>query len=197
MKRRATIFVLAAFGIVAASGCERAMHDMYRQPRYQPMAGSALWPDGTSARPAVRGTVPAAAGPIAASSSGRAGHRNDPFAHVADEPLTRAIVERGRKRFAIFCVPCHGAAGDGDGIVPRRGFPHPPTFHSDALRQAADEHFVDVMTNGHGAMIAYGDRVAPADRRAIVAYIRALQLSQHAAIDDVPPAERARLEAAR
>jgi mono/diheme cytochrome c family protein len=90
-------------------------------------------------------------------------------------PMTLALVERGRQRFNVFCSECHGPAGDGDGMVVQRGFPHPPSFHEPRLVAAPDAHFVDVITNGHGAMYSYADRVPPADRWAIAAYIRALQ----------------------
>jgi mono/diheme cytochrome c family protein len=90
-------------------------------------------------------------------------------------PMTLALVKRGRERFNIFCSECHGYGGDADGMVVRRGFPKPPSFHEARLVNAPDEHFVDVITNGYGVMYSYADRVPPADRWAIAAYIRALQ----------------------
>ena len=108
--------------------------------------------------------------------------------------LDRALLARGRERFNIYCAPCHSVAGDGDGMVPARGFPHPPSYHSARLRSAPDRHFYDVISHGWGVMYPYAARVAPRDRWAIVAYIRALQLSQNATLDDVPAAERAALE---
>jgi mono/diheme cytochrome c family protein len=112
-------------------------------------------------------------------------------------PITLALLERGQQRFDIFCAPCHSIAGDGDGFIARRGFPHPPSYHSDRLRNASDEHLYAVITDGYGAMYPYARRLAPADRLAVVAYIRALQLSQHAPLSAVPPGERAQLEARR
>ncbi|MBP2302437.1 c-type cytochrome [Azospirillum picis] len=108
---------------------------------------------------------------------------------VAQPPpaLTPALLERGRERYEIYCTPCHGYAGDGDGMIVRRGFPHPPSFHGDALRTAPTRHFYDVVTNGWGAMYSYADRVGPDDRWAIAAYIRALQASQNTAAADLPP----------
>ncbi len=100
-------------------------------------------------------------------------------------PITMALLRRGRERFDIYCAPCHSPVGDGDGMVARRGFPHPPSYHSDRLRSAPDRHFYDVMTNGYGVMRSYADRVPPEDRWAIVAYIRALQLSQYARVEDL------------
>ena len=97
-------------------------------------------------------------------------------------PITMQLLERGRQRFGIYCEPCHSPLGDGDGMIPRRGFPHPPSYHIARLRNAPDRHFYDVMTNGYGIMYSYGDRVTPEDRWAIVAYIRALQRSQGAGL---------------
>ena len=97
-------------------------------------------------------------------------------------PMTLALVERGRERFNIFCSECHGFGGDADGMVVQRGFPRPPSFHEARLVNAPDEHFVDVMTNGYGVMYSYADRVPPADRWAIVAYIRALQRTKPAIV---------------
>ncbi|QQN62942.1 cytochrome c [Bradyrhizobium diazoefficiens] len=108
--------------------------------------------------------------------------------------LTPELLARGRQRFGIFCSPCHGAGGDGTGIVVQRGMPRPTSYHDERLLAADDQHFFDVITNGYGAMYSYAARVPPADRWAIVAYIRALQLSRHASLDDVPADERARLE---
>ncbi len=112
-------------------------------------------------------------------------------------PLTAALLERGREQFNIFCAPCHSRTGDGDGMIVHRGMPRPPSYHQGRLRSAPDQHFFDVMTNGYGAMYSYASRVQPADRWAITAYIRALQLSQYATLDLVPAQERERLMAAR
>jgi len=108
-------------------------------------------------------------------------------------PLTPALLERGRERYTIYCSVCHDASGYGQGVVPSRGFPHPPSFHTPRLVHAPTRHFVDVITNGYGVMYAYRDRVQPADRWAIAAYIRALQLSQAAPASKLTPAEQARL----
>lgn len=108
--------------------------------------------------------------------------------------LSAELLARGRERFGIFCSPCHGAGGDGTGMVVQRGMPRPTSYHDDRLRTAEDQYFFDVITNGHGAMFSYAARVPPADRWAIVAYIRALQLSRQASLDDVPADERAKLE---
>lgn len=145
--------------LVFLTGCEKLARNMYDQPRYKPLAASPLFADGSSARAPVPGTIPAAP--------------------AARRPArTLALLERGRQRFDIYCAPCHSPAGDGDGMVARRGFPHPPSYHTDRLRKAPDQHLYDVITNGYGIMYPYADRVAPEDRWAIVEYIRALQLSQ-------------------
>jgi len=170
----------AWFGIAAAAlalgACERGMRDMYDQPKYGPLAPSALFADGNSSRRGVAGTLAHSAGSRAASSAGRRGLE----AELIAPAVTAALLERGRGRYGVFCEPCHGSVGDGDGIVPRRGFPHPPSYHIDRLRDAPDAHIAEVIADGYGAMPAYGDRVDAADRAAIVAYVRALQLSQHA-----------------
>jgi mono/diheme cytochrome c family protein len=177
--------------LIALTGCEKLARNMYDQPRYGPMRESRLFPDGTSARPPVPGTLAAASGVLAGTSSARSGReielerakaeasRNNPY------PVTMELLRRGQERFNIYCAPCHSPAGDGDGMVARRGFPHPPSYHIDRLRQAPDRHFYDVMTQGYGIMRPYADRVAPEERWAIVAYIRALQLSQYARTDDL------------
>jgi mono/diheme cytochrome c family protein len=108
-------------------------------------------------------------------------------------PFTRDVLERGRERFNIYCAVCHGEDGYGRGIVVRRGFPPPPSYHDDRLRQAPDGHLFDVMTRGYGAMLPFADRLAPRDRWAVVGYIRALQRSQHASLADVPAAARGAL----
>lgn len=108
--------------------------------------------------------------------------------------LSAELFARGRQRFGIFCLPCHGAGGDGNGIIVQRGMPRPTSYHDERLLAADDRHFFDVITNGYGAMYSYAARVPVADRWAIVAYIRALQLSRQASLDDVPADQRAKLE---
>ncbi len=107
--------------------------------------------------------------------------------------LTEALLQRGRQRFDIYCAVCHGPAGYGNGEIVQRGFPAPPSYHIDRLRQVPIQHFYDVITNGYGAMFSYAQRVAPEDRWAIAAYIRALQASQNVPVADLSPAQRALL----
>src|SRR5439155_22904921 len=111
--------------------------------------------------------------------------------------VTRKVLERGRERYDIYCSPCHARTGEGNGMIVQRGFPPPPSYHIDRLRQAPVGHFYDVITHGYGIMYSYANRVSVEDRWAIAAYIRALQLSQNVKVDELPPRERAKLEGGR
>jgi len=113
---------------------------------------------------------------------------------IEKPPMTLALAKRGHERFNIFCSECHGYTGEADGMVVQRGFPRPPNFHEARLVAAPDAYFVDVITHGHGVMYSYADRVPPADRWAIAAYIRALQMSSSATVADVPPDKRSALQ---
>jgi mono/diheme cytochrome c family protein len=175
---KAAPLLVALTFLVAACG-----ENMSEQGKIKPSRGSALFRDGRGARAEPEGTV--ARGDLARDA-----------ALATRPPMTMALMERGRERFGIFCTPCHGPVGDGDGMVVQRGMPRPPSYQDARLRAADDRHFIDVITRGHGAMYAYAARVPPADRWAIVAYIRALQLSQDARLDELPPDLRARAEAA-
>ena len=183
-------------------GCEKTFENMYDQPRYKPLAPSPLWADGRSSRTPVDGTVAHSEGSLADSSSGRLGVvANDPDVPSLTDKVRRAtwtfaLLERGQQRFGIFCAPCHGDAGDGDGMIAQRGFPRPASLHIDRLRNASDQHLYMVITRGYGAMYSFGASVPPDDRRAIVAYIRALQLSRNARLADLPPNARQALEQA-
>jgi len=192
------IGLLASCTALALAGCERLMHDMYEQPRYDPGEASPLFADGKAQRLPPAGSVPAAAGVRALASSGRRGRElpaqwQAAATREAPPPITGALLARGQERYTIYCLPCHSPLGDGDGPVVRHGFPHPPSYHQPRLRAAPDRHFYDVITDGYGIMHSYADRVPPPDRWAIVAYIRALQLSQHAPVAQLPPAVRAKL----
>jgi hypothetical protein len=165
---------------------------MRAQPKYFWDRSSSLFPDGTSDRPLVPDTQPR--GDLRDDTLLFTGKNPDGTdATVFPFPITMPVLQRGQERFNIYCAPCHGTLGTGGGVVVARGFTTPPTFHSDRLRNAPVGHFFDVITNGFGAMPDYSAQVAPRDRWAIIAYIRALQLSQNATINDVPPAERSRL----
>lgn len=166
---------VAALILVALAGCGDEMED---QPKLEAYEAAEAFPDQAAARPLPEGVV--ARGALAR----RAAARNPP-------PVTPDLVARGRQRFDVFCAPCHGRDGYGDGMIVQRGFPSPPSYHSERLRSAPARHFYEVITNGYGVMYAYADRVPPTDRWAIVAYIRALQLSQRARLDEVPGAAEA------
>ena len=170
--KRAAMLLLALLG-----GCD----EMANQPKDTPYRASNLFPDGKAMQAPPEGTV--ARGDLAYDA-----------AIVKRPAMTRALLDRGRERFDIFCAPCHGRLGDGEGPVVQRGFPAPPSYHQPRLREAPDSHFIDVISNGYGAMYGYGDRVRPADRWAIVGYIRALQLSQNAKAADLPESARRALD---
>ncbi len=165
--------------------------DMHVQPKVKPFDPSTFFDDGRSARPLVPGTV--ARGHLRLDNHLYTGKVNGVVATTFPFPITRPDFERGRERYNIYCTPCHDSLGTGRGMIVQRGFQQPPSYHLDRLRQAPVGHFFDVMTNGYGAMKSYADRVSPEDRWRIAAYIRALQLSQRATLDDVPEAERRRL----
>ncbi len=174
--------------LLTASGCS---YNMAKQPRYNPLDPSDFFADGRSARPPVAGTV--AQGQARTDDAFYAGKVNGVAVENIPFAVTREVLERGRERFDIYCSPCHGRLGNGEGMIVKRGFRQPPSYHIPRLREAPDGHFFDVITNGFGAMASYASRVEPRDRWAIAAYIRALQLSQSAGIDDVPASERAKL----
>jgi mono/diheme cytochrome c family protein len=202
-QRSRRVATAAAIALAAGlGGCERIVQNMYEQPKLKAASTSPLWSDGLASRPAPPGAVARALGEPAADASGRRGDAAVRTLDAADLQQTLpavtppALLARGQARYAIYCAPCHSPLGDGDGWVVRRGFPRPPSYHEARLRNAPDRHFFDVIGNGYGIMYGYADRVAPADRWAIVAYIRALQLSQHAAIAALPAGVRAPLAAA-
>jgi len=187
--------LLGALCLSLLPGCEKAMRNMYEQPKYDPLSESSLWPDGQSARPLEPNVVVRSAGVFAASSSGRRGDLGQPARTAA--PVTIETLRRGRERYDIYCAPCHSVSGDGDGMVVRRGFPAPASLHTPLMRAATDAHLFDVITNGSGMMYPFAERIGPSDRWAIVDYVRALQRTQHASIHDVPqPEQRVLLEEA-
>ncbi len=166
---------------------------MHVQPRYNPYDPTEFFGDGQSARLPVAGTFPRGELTLGPQELLYTGKVNGQASEAFPFPVTQEIVERGRGRFNVFCSPCHGFVGDGDGMIVQRGFRRPPSLHEERLRTAPVGHYFDVITNGFGVMYPYGYRVAPHDRWAIIAYVRALQLSRQASIDDVPEAERQKL----
>jgi len=165
---------------------------MHVQPRYNTYDASTFFDDGRSARPVVPGTV--ARWHLRINEHLYTGKVNGVWAETLPFPVTREVLERGQQRYNIYCTPCHDYAGTGRGMIVRRGFQQPPSYHIDRLRKAPVGHFFDVITNGYGAMASYAARVTPEDRWAIAAYIRALQLSQNARLEDVAQEERQKLQ---
>ena len=162
--------------------------DMQNQPKYIPLRESDFFADGRSERPLVPGTVPHTK--EREDSSYYTGLVGDKLLDTMPVPVNRELLKRGQERFNIYCAPCHSELGDGQGMVARRGYLKPPSFHDDRLRNAPLGHFYRIMTYGSGAMPDYAQQIPPADRWAIIAYIRALQLSQAAPASDVPPGDR-------
>jgi mono/diheme cytochrome c family protein len=160
---------------------------MVDQQKIKPLAENGFFADERGSRAPPPHTV--ARGQLREDEQFFTGKIGNELAATLPMPVTHTMLERGRERFDIYCAVCHGPAGDGNGIIVQRGFPQPPSFHEQRLRDAPVGHFFDVMTNGYGVMYSYASRVTPEDRWAIAAYIRALQLSQHAAPADADPAK--------
>ena len=184
---RCLVAVCATACLVFGAGCEYLRQDMASQPKNRPLAPSTFFEDGRSERPLVENTV--ARGSLA----------NDELYVPKDSnnfplPVNLALLERGEERYKIFCSPCHCLQGDGNGMIAMRGMKQPPTYHQDRLRQAPNGYFYDNITNGFGAMYGYSAQIPPRDRWAIIAYIRALQLSRNAKAADLPAELREKLD---
>jgi mono/diheme cytochrome c family protein len=178
------LLILAALTLTSACRI-----DMHVQPRQNPLARSDFYPDQRSARPPVEGTV--ARGDLRADTYFYTGKIGANPGNVMPFPVSKEVLERGRERFNIFCAPCHSRLGDGNGFVSTRGFARkPPSFHDARLLKAPVGHFFDVMTEGFGIMPDYAAQIPPRDRWNIVAYVRALQLSQNATLADVPAGQK-------
>jgi hypothetical protein len=161
---------------------------MANQPRHNPLSPATFFPDGRSERPVIDNTVV------------RGAINEDPLLTPKESnafplPLTKDLLARGQDRYNIFCSPCHGLQGDGNGMVTLRGMKHPPTYHQERLRNEPNGYFFDVITNGFGAMSGYSMQLEPRDRWAIVSYVRALQLSRNAPVGELPPNLREKLMA--
>ncbi len=182
---------LALTGIgLLAGGCHL---DMWNQPKQRPLSKSEFFEDGAAARPLEDGVVPFGYADRDQVIETGVTADGQPAMEFPME-LSAEVLERGRERFNIYCAMCHDQTGTGQGIIVQRGFTEPPSFHEPRLREATPGHFFDVITNGVGDMYPQRSRVVPEDRWAIAAYIRVLQLSQHATIDDVPEDAREELE---
>jgi hypothetical protein len=186
--RRNVVVLIVLCGALA--GCRQDMHDA---PRYEPLEASAFFPDGRGSRTLVANTV--ARGMLRGDDHLYTGKIDGQLVDMFPMTVTAEVMGRGRERFNVFCAPCHGRTGQGNGMVVQRGFRAPPSFHDDRLRNAPVGYFFDVMTHGFGAMSDYAAQVPVADRWAIAAFIRALQFSQRATVDDVPAERRPNLDA--
>lgn len=175
--------------LLVTTACRK---DMFDNARIKPLERSASAPNYSSARPIPAHTV--ARGQLDEDELFFTGKIGTNLATVFPMPATAALLERGRDRFNIYCSVCHGRTGEANGMIAQRGFPAPPSLHIERLRQAPPGHFFDVITRGYGAMFSYAGRVEPKDRWAIAAYIRALQLSRDARLEDVPEHDRAALK---
>jgi len=165
---------------------------MHQAARYDPLERSDFYADQRSARPIVEGTV--ARGFLRDDKRFYTGKEGAALVSDIPEPVTKELLLRGRDRFNIYCSPCHGRTGEGNGLIVQRGLKQPPSFHIDRLRAQPDGYFFDVMTNGFGAMQDYSAQIAPQERWAIVAYVRALQYSRRVNAADLPEAERAKID---
>jgi mono/diheme cytochrome c family protein len=182
-------FLTAAALLCVCAACRQ---DMHNQPKYLPLRESAFFGDQEASRPFVPDTV--ARGELRDDQLLYTGKVDGNDALLFPFQIDESVMKRGQERFNIYCSPCHGRTGLGDGMVVRRGYRRPPSFADDRLRQAPVGHFFDVITNGFGAMPDYAAQVTPTDRWAIAAYVRALQAAAHATIDEVPAQERTQLE---
>jgi len=189
MKNKPSLFAIAALCGLVFAGCENTLRqDMANQPRQNPLSPSEFFADGRSERPALENTVV------------RGSVQDDSLIVPKDSnafplPVTAELLERGQQRYGIFCTPCHGIQGDGMGMVAMRGMKHPPSYHQERLRNVPNGYLYDVVANGFGAMYGYSAQIPPRDRWAIVAYLRALQLSRNAPVGQLPVELREKLMA--
>jgi hypothetical protein len=180
------VLACAAACLIFGAGCDYLRQDMANQPKNKALSPSPFFEDGRSERPLIENTV--ARGSLADDALFVPKDSNNfPL------PVNLALVERGEQRYKIFCSPCHGLQGDGNGMVAMRGMKRPPSYHQDRLRQAPNGYFYDNITNGFGQMLGYSAQIPPRDRWAIIAYIRALQLSRNAKAADLPAELRDKL----
>jgi Cytochrome C oxidase, cbb3-type, subunit III len=179
---RRAAFATAALGLMFVLGCRQDMHD---EPKFFPQRGTSFYADGRSVRPQVENTV--ARNQLHEDSYFYTGLENGKEGNTLPFPVTMQVLERGQERYNVYCTPCHSRVGNGEGMIVQRGYAHAGNFHTARLEAAPLGHFFHVITNGYGAMPDYSTQVAPVDRWAIVAYIKALQLSQKATQADVAP----------
>ena len=189
--RRSAALLGAVLLLIGTAGCE-LRQAMYDQEKYEPLEASAFFADGMSFRSQVDGTV--AQGQLRLDEHFYQGKIQGQLAETLPMVVDRQLLERGRERFNIFCSPCHDKTGSGNGMIVQRGLKQPPSYHQERLREVPVGHFFDVMTNGFGVMYSYASRIPVADRWAIVAYIKVLQLSQNLEFDQLPAEDQRQLQ---
>lgn len=188
-RNRFNLAIAVAAMLLVVAGCRQDMHDA---PSYDPLQATAFFPDGRASRTLVANTV--ARGQLREDAHLYQGRVDGQLATTFPMPVTAQVMARGQERFDVFCAPCHGRTGTGNGMVVQRGFRKPPSYHDDRLRNAPVGYLFDVMTHGFGAMQDYSMQLTVDDRWAVAAYIRALQLSQRASVNDVPADRRGELD---
>jgi len=191
---RWALLSFAGVAVLGLAGCRQDMHD---QPKYKPLGETSFFPDNRQSRPNLANTV--ARGDLRDGDSefytGKAEKDGKTDVDVFPITVNKELIERGHQRFDVFCSPCHGVLGNGMGMIVRRGFKQPPSYHTQRLRTAPVGHFYDVITNGYGAMYNYSAQITPRDRWAIISYIRALQYSQSQKADQLTADVKAKLPA--
>jgi mono/diheme cytochrome c family protein len=193
--KRLFVWSFLAMALIVVSGCDLVPLHMRHQPYYRPLVQSTLFEDGAASRPLPANTIPRGEwGELMLNEALYTGKENGEYIEKVPIPVTQALLERGQERYDIFCSPCHSRLGDGQGMIVQRGFPQPPSYHTERLRQQPDGYYYDVITNGFGKMYSYASRIHPEDRWAIVAYIRALQLSQNFPVESLPESDLPLLE---
>ncbi len=193
-KNKLNLWAFAGLMTLAVTGCE-LRQSMYNQPKLRPLKASEFFEDGMASRPKIDGTV--ARGQLQEDTHLYEGRVNDQFVNSFPFEITAEVLKRGQERFNIYCAPCHDQAGTGNGMIVKRGFKKPPSYHDQRLVDAPEGYFYNVIKNGFGVMYDYSAQVPVNDRWAIIAYIRALQYSQRATLDDVPENLRTELQAQR
>ena len=193
--KRLFLWSFLAAALIGLTGCDLVPLHMRQQPYYRPLVESSLFENGMASRPIPANTIPRGEwGELMLNEALYTGRENGEFVTTLPMPVTQAVLDRGQERYDIFCSPCHSRVGDGRGMIVQRGFPPPPSFHTQRLRQEPDGYYYDVITNGFGKMYSYSSRIQPKDRWAIVAYVRALQLSQNFPIEALPESDLPLLE---
>jgi cytochrome c5 len=188
MRSKPSLLAVAALCALGFAGCDNTLRqDMANQPRQNPLSPAPFFPDDRSERPLMDNTV-------------MHGSLQDDALMIPKDsnafplPVNMELLQRGQQRYAIFCTPCHGIQGDGLGMVAMRGMKHPPSYHQERLRNEPVGYLYDVVTNGFGAMYGYSSQIPPRDRWAIIAYMRALQVSRNAPVGELPAALQEKLK---